>query len=97
MRFYYYATERHDGLWTVRSSLSTETTEHASREEAIAWSRNACRRHWELEGTPCGVRTRDAEGTWGDEAVFGTEEDDRAGRTRRFADADVAQERRRHR
>jgi hypothetical protein len=94
MRFYYYATERHDGRWTVRSSLSPDPTEHATRDEAIAWSRSACRRHWEHEGTPCGIRTRDADGTWVDEAVFGAEEADRS---RRCLAPDFVPERRRHR
>lgn len=34
-------------------------------------ARQNCRRHWELHGTPCGVRVRAEDGSWVDEHLEG--------------------------
>jgi hypothetical protein len=73
MRFYYYAVPLPDGQWQLTSSLEASPSTHASREKAVLHARQQCRRRWEDEGTPCGVRVQVAEGQYSDEVTFGPE------------------------
>ena len=73
MRFYYYAVPLPDGQWQLTSSLEQNTSTHASRELALLFARQQCRRRWEDERTPCGVRVQLQEGEYADDATFGPE------------------------
>lgn len=73
MRYYYYAVPLPDGQWVLTSSLEQSPTTHPSRELALLFARQQCRRRWEDDGTPCGVRVQVASGNYADDAVFGPE------------------------
>jgi hypothetical protein len=73
MRFYYYAVPLSDGQWQLTSSLEPNTSTHASRELALLFARQQCRRRWEDERTPCGVRVQVNDGEYVDDATFGPE------------------------
>ena len=71
MRFFFYATERQDGQWELHSSLTPQPTAYPNRDAALLAARHNCRKHWELHGTPCGVRLRAADGDWVDDHLEG--------------------------
>ena len=72
MRYYYYVAATADPqLWEVRSSLHPSVQACATREAALATARQLCRRQWEEQGTPCGVRVQNSAGEWVDESLLG--------------------------
>ena len=75
MRFYFYATERTDGQWELHSSLTSSASAYPNRDAAMLAAKINCRRHWELHGTPCGVRVRAEDGSWTDEHLEGDPRD----------------------
>jgi hypothetical protein len=71
MRFIYYVTAiETTGAWEVRSSMEP-TRSYPNRETALVAARSLCRRKWEEEQIPCGVRIQDVNGEWVDESITG--------------------------
>jgi hypothetical protein len=58
--------------WAVSASPNGLGTRYPDRASAVAAARRACRHKWEIEGEPCFVRVRDAEGRWEDAELYGT-------------------------
>ena len=71
MRFYYYAIPGAGDSWEIHSSLEDAHSVHDSRELASQAAKSKCRRRWEEDGTPCGVRIRLDVGQWEDHELFG--------------------------
>jgi hypothetical protein len=71
MRFIYYVVAVDDGIaWEVRSSMEP-TRSYPHRDTALVAARSLCRRKWEEESQPCGVRILNANGEWVDESITG--------------------------
>jgi hypothetical protein len=71
MRFYYYATPLPDGGWQLQSSRNLLPVRYAGKADALAAAGANCRREWEAEGTPYGIRMRDSRGEWMDVLLRG--------------------------
>lgn len=70
MRFYYYATELKDG-WSLHSSLELTPLLFPSRKLAIEAATANCRRRWQADGIPCGVRAQAKDRSWVDLMLVG--------------------------
>ena len=75
MRLYYYAFPNTDGQWEVVTSRDKGSVVHATRELALLAANASCRRHWEQNLEPCGVRCRLGANDWEDLELYGQDDD----------------------
>lgn len=75
MRFYFYALPGHNGKWELLSSLESERMIFKNKERALLAAKSLCRKHWEANATPCGVRVRVGEFEWVDVELVGPASD----------------------
>lgn len=71
MHYYYYALPVADGRWQLLNSRQPSPEYHANKEAAMQAARGHCRRQWEEDGTPFGIRVRDVDGNWLDALIPG--------------------------
>jgi hypothetical protein len=61
-----------EGRWVVSVSRDGHGWGYPDRNLAVAAARRACRKKWEIEGSPCVVRVREEDGAWREVELFGT-------------------------